>query len=101
MYPRDPQPYHTSALSDEAWVVELLTGHPECIWCELGVHAHVFANACSDGDLAEDEEVVDAVVGEEEVPNEMNHLRNHIAEAMCYHCTRPYSFSAFFTLYTT
>jgi hypothetical protein len=35
-------PYHTSALSGEGWVRELLTGHPERIRCELGVHKHVF-----------------------------------------------------------
>jgi hypothetical protein len=35
-------PYHTSALSGEAWVQEVLTGHPERIRCELGVHKHVF-----------------------------------------------------------
>lgn len=38
----DKQPYHTSALSGTAWVTELLTGHPERIRCELGVHKHVF-----------------------------------------------------------
>jgi hypothetical protein len=36
------QPYHTSALTGEAWVLELLAGHPERIRCELGVHRHVF-----------------------------------------------------------
>ena len=35
-------PYHTSSLSGEEWVRELLTGHPERIRCELGVHQHVF-----------------------------------------------------------
>ena len=34
--------YHTSALTGEAWVMELLSGHPECIRTELGVHLHVF-----------------------------------------------------------
>jgi hypothetical protein len=34
--------YHTSILTGEAWVIELLTGHPEHIRCELGVHRHVF-----------------------------------------------------------
>jgi hypothetical protein len=38
----DKEPYHTSALSGTAWVTELLTGHPERIRCELGVHKHVF-----------------------------------------------------------
>jgi len=35
-------PYHNSALTGAAWVIELLTGHPECICHELGVHKHVF-----------------------------------------------------------
>lgn len=34
--------YHTSALSGYAWVLELLSGHPERIRCELGVRHHVF-----------------------------------------------------------
>jgi hypothetical protein len=34
--------YHTSALSGAAWVSELMSGHPERIRCELGVHLHVF-----------------------------------------------------------
>lgn len=38
----DPEPYHTSALSGEDWVLELLSGHPERIRCELGVHSEVF-----------------------------------------------------------
>ena len=38
----DKTPYHTSALSGEAWVRELLNGHPERIRNELGVHKHVF-----------------------------------------------------------
>ena len=42
IYSNSPQPYHTSALTGHAWVVELLTGHPERIRCELGVHQHVF-----------------------------------------------------------
>lgn len=37
-----PTPYHTSALSGEAWVLELMTGHPERIRCELGVSIDVF-----------------------------------------------------------
>jgi hypothetical protein len=37
-----PQPYHTSILTGEGWVMELLAGHPERIRCELGVHSHVF-----------------------------------------------------------
>jgi hypothetical protein len=35
-------PYHTSALSGENWVLELINGHPECIHCELEVHKHTF-----------------------------------------------------------
>ena len=36
------EPYHTSLLSGYAWVQELLTGHPERIRTELGVHKDVF-----------------------------------------------------------
>jgi hypothetical protein len=36
------QPYHTSTLTGEAWVLELLAGHPERIRYELGIHRHVF-----------------------------------------------------------
>jgi hypothetical protein len=36
------EPYHTSILTGEDWVLELLAGHPERIRCELGVHRHVF-----------------------------------------------------------
>jgi hypothetical protein len=35
-------PYHTSALTGEGWVLELLGGHPERIRNELGVHKNVF-----------------------------------------------------------
>jgi hypothetical protein len=38
----DRQAYHTSALTGQAWVMELLTGHPDRIRTELGVHLHVF-----------------------------------------------------------
>jgi hypothetical protein len=38
----DKTPYHTSALTGEVWVQELLTGHPERIHNELGVHKEVF-----------------------------------------------------------
>jgi hypothetical protein len=37
------EPYHTSILTGEGWVLELLAGHPERIRCELGVNHHVFA----------------------------------------------------------
>jgi hypothetical protein len=40
---REPMLYHTSALSGEAWVLELIAGHPERMRCELGMHKHVFA----------------------------------------------------------
>jgi hypothetical protein len=36
------EPYHTSALSGAAWVLELLEGHPGRIRCELGVSKEVF-----------------------------------------------------------
>jgi hypothetical protein len=39
-------------------------------------------DAGSDGDLAEDEEEVVAAVDEEEAPNDMKHLCNHIVEDM-------------------
>ena len=40
-------PYHMSALMGEMWVLELLHGHLEWIWNELGVHKHVFLSLCS------------------------------------------------------
>jgi hypothetical protein len=36
------EPYHTSILTGQGWVDELLHGHPERIRTELGVHKHVF-----------------------------------------------------------
>jgi hypothetical protein len=39
---RIQEPYHTSALTGEAWVMELLAGHPNRICCELGVSHNVF-----------------------------------------------------------
>jgi hypothetical protein len=42
LYPNDPIPYHTSILTGEGWVTELLHGNPRCIRCKLGVHHHVF-----------------------------------------------------------
>jgi hypothetical protein len=36
------KPYHTSILTGQGWVMELLAGHPKRIRCELGVHRHVF-----------------------------------------------------------
>jgi hypothetical protein len=37
-----PEPYHTSALSGQDWVMELILGHPEHMRCELGMRADVF-----------------------------------------------------------
>jgi hypothetical protein len=34
-------PYHTSILTGEGWVQELLDGHPLCIKTELGMQHHV------------------------------------------------------------
>lgn len=39
---RVTEPWHTSILTGEMWVMELLAGHPEHIRTELGVHSHVF-----------------------------------------------------------
>ena len=36
------QPWHTSMITGQMWVLELLAGHPECIHTQLGVHFHVF-----------------------------------------------------------
>lgn len=36
------QEYHNSKLSGAEWVQELLEGHPDQIWTELGVRLHVF-----------------------------------------------------------
>ena len=36
------QPYHTSILTGEGWVNELVYGHPKRICTELGMHLHVF-----------------------------------------------------------
>ncbi len=47
-YSKKPaEPYHTSILTGDAWVIELLIGHPERIRCELGVHRHVFMELVS------------------------------------------------------
>jgi hypothetical protein len=43
LQPSIREPYHTSILTGEGWVMELIAGHPERIRCELGVHHHVFA----------------------------------------------------------
>jgi hypothetical protein len=37
------EPFHTSALTGEAWVMELLSGHPEHMRNALGVNLHVFS----------------------------------------------------------
>ena len=36
------QDYHTSRLSGAEWVDELIRGHPDQIWTELGMRLHVF-----------------------------------------------------------
>jgi len=38
----DKTPYHTSALTGEMWVEELMNGHPDHIKSELGMRLHVF-----------------------------------------------------------
>ena len=43
----NPKPYHTSILSGQGWVEELLEGHPGCIHCELGVSREVFLELVS------------------------------------------------------
>jgi hypothetical protein len=40
--PLSATPYHTSALSGQGWVLELINGHPERMHTELGVRVHVF-----------------------------------------------------------
>src|ERR1700685_4725243 len=37
------EPYHTSILTGEGWVMEVLSGHRNRIRCELGVSHDVFA----------------------------------------------------------
>jgi len=41
---KDRQPYHTSILTGEGWLLELLAGHPDRIRCELGVRQHIFSS---------------------------------------------------------
>ena len=36
------QPYHASKLTGAQWVQELIIGHHNHIWTELGVRVHVF-----------------------------------------------------------
>jgi hypothetical protein len=40
----EPEPYHTSSLSGESWLLELVGGHPDHIHNELGVHVETFNN---------------------------------------------------------
>ncbi|KAF4616740.1 hypothetical protein D9613_008850 [Agrocybe pediades] len=41
------QPLHTSALSGQAWVNELIHGHPDRIFMALGMRLHVFTAFCA------------------------------------------------------
>ena len=43
-----PEPYHTSILTGKGWVMELLSGNPNRIRCELGVSHDVFAALISE-----------------------------------------------------
>ena len=43
----DKTPYHTSILTGEGWILELLNGHPERIHTELGVRRYVFRRLVS------------------------------------------------------
>lgn len=36
------EPYHTSILTGQGWINELLDGHPEHIQTEFGMHKHIF-----------------------------------------------------------
>ena len=40
--PAQAAPYHTSILSGQDWMFELINGHPECMHTELGVRVLVF-----------------------------------------------------------
>lgn len=46
MYIREP--YHTSVLTGEAWVMELLSGHPQRMRTALGVNLHTFSALISE-----------------------------------------------------
>jgi hypothetical protein len=48
LFTRVKEPYHTSILTGEGWIIELLSGHPNCIRCELGVSHDVFAALISE-----------------------------------------------------
>ena len=45
------QPYHDSALSGQAWVEELKSGHPDRIHHELGVWLYVFYHLIAELEL--------------------------------------------------
>src|ERR1700728_1630580 len=42
------EPYHTSVLTGEGWIMELIAGHPHRICCELGVSHDMFAALISE-----------------------------------------------------
>ena len=45
--PAQATPYHTSILSGQDWILELINGHPERMHTELGVRVHVFRRMVS------------------------------------------------------
>lgn len=44
----DPTPYHTSVLTGQMWVQELLDGHPDRIHNKLGIQKHVFTQLANE-----------------------------------------------------
>ena len=42
------EPYHTSIPIGKGWVMELLSSHPNCICCELGVSHDIFVALISE-----------------------------------------------------
>jgi hypothetical protein len=45
---RDSEPYHTSILTGEGWVMELIGGHPDRIRNELGMSLDTYSDLISD-----------------------------------------------------
>ena len=48
LFTRVREPYHTSILTGKGWIMELLSSHPNRIWCELGVSHDIFATLISE-----------------------------------------------------